>query len=231
MKGLALHTDGLALVVKGARVPVAVPGHLVDNRRHLAVQGAEAFRVFVLVQVVRQLRQIEQDAAELLAAPHALGLAAAVIHVHGVVPVGKTDAGQALGTAVLQGELDRAQHVVPHAVAAAIGVVDLFVQVGQIPGLAQVGAHTQDQPQMIVAEPLWPGRKFRGQARAALAGQGQHLVPGVPVFVLQVPQHAERRPRAIRGVVDRAQGVLRRIARPHAASGAGFVCRNKSRPE
>ncbi len=84
---------------------------------------------------------------------------------------------------------------------------------------------------MVVAEPLRPRREFSGQTGAALAGERQHLVPGVSVLVLQTPQHSQRGPCAVSGVVYGAQGVLRRIARTHAPTGSRLVGRNEARPE
>jgi hypothetical protein len=169
---LALHADRLAFVVVGARIPGAVPGHLVDDAAHVLVQGPEA-RGFVVVALVgRQVGEVEHGPAEVLRDPYAFRLAAAVVHVHGVVPVGKPDAWQSLWSPVVQGEVHGAQHVIPDGVFAVIPIRDLVIEVGHVAGLAQVRAHGQNQPQVIVREPLWPLGKLGGKAWASFAGEG-----------------------------------------------------------
>ena len=59
---------------------------------------------------------------------------------------------------------------------------------------------------------------------------GKNLVPGVAVLVLQVPERVSVARARSGGVVHRAQRVLRRVARAHAAAGPGLVAGDEARP-
>ena len=105
-----------------------------------------------------------------------------------------------------------------------------LLQVAEVAGLAQVGAHADDQPQVVVAEPLRPVGELARQPRPALAGERKDLVPGVAVLELQMPETSSiSRACAGRGLHG-AQRVLRRIARAHAAPQPGLVGGNEARP-
>jgi len=75
---------------------------------------------------------------------------------------------------------------------------------------------------MIVRVPLRPIRQL-GRVRPALAAERIELVPGVPVFELQLPDLREHAARVIWGVVHRAERVLTGVARAHSAPEARFV--------
>ena len=92
MVTLALHAHRVAFVVVGARVPGAIPGDLVHDAGHLIVQSPEALGIRGRADVRGQFGQIQHGPAEVLRDPHAFGFAAAVVDVHGVVPVRESDA-------------------------------------------------------------------------------------------------------------------------------------------
>ena len=95
-------------------------------------------------------------------------------------------------------------------------------------GLAQVGAGGDDQPEVVVAEPLRPLGVLGGEPRPTLSGEREELVPGVPVGELQLPELLQPRLGEVRLDVGGGQGVLGAVARPHAPSQARLVSRNEA---
>ena len=227
---LGRHPDRQAVVVERPGVPGAVPGDGVDDAGHLGVEIGEASGVGGPAHVLAHIGEVQDGAAEQHRGPDALRPPGPVVDVEGVVPVGEAGAGQAVRPPVRKRELDRPQHVRPDGRVVAVGPRDDGVEISEVARLAKVGARREDQPQVVVREPLGPGRELRGEPRAAVARERKDLVPRVAVEELQ-RQRASERPACLRGqAVHRPQDVLGGVPGSHAATQARLVAGDEARP-
>ncbi len=216
-----MGADGLAVVVKAATPPGAVPSAGEDGGALFLAEFGQAASGGFVSSGAGEFGEEAQDEDVLLGGEEGLAFAFLGELADGVVPVALVGEGKAVVAKVGLEEVGDAQQVVPHGGGADGGEVvcggepgEFFVEQGEVAGLADEGVGEHGNPERVIdVDAGFGGLFFDGVA----------LVGGVAVLVLLGDEVAEHLGGLGGAAVGEGEHVLAGVAVAEGAHAGGVL--------